>query len=55
MDTFVKHWQDFASLAIVALAVVLMIRSALIRKNMKNNCSNCALMEMKKKELYKEK
>ncbi len=50
MDTLVTHWQEIISLAIVASAVGAMIRSALNRKDMKNNCSNCALMEMKKKE-----
>ena len=52
MDSIITYWQEITSLSIVTAAAVLMIRSEVIRRKNKNDCGNCALIEIRARQRY---
>ncbi|MFA6455834.1 MAG: hypothetical protein WCW40_03350 [Bacteroidota bacterium] len=52
MDTLISNWQEYSALGIVAVTVVLMVRSELRQRKNKKDCSNCALVEIRSRQRY---
>ncbi len=52
MDYVITHWQEIASIGIVALATVLLIRAGVKERKNKKDCSGCSLVEIRNKQKY---
>ncbi|MFA6467313.1 MAG: hypothetical protein WCW35_00315 [Bacteroidota bacterium] len=52
MDTIITNWQEYCSLGIVAVTVVLMIRSEILQRKNKKDCSTCALVQIRSRQRY---
>ncbi len=53
MDYFMMHWQEIASLIIVVITIILLVRNELNNRKHKKDCGNCALVEIRERQRYK--